>query len=478
MSSVKLYGNWRSGSTQRVQIALGIRGIDYEYVSVDLAGREQETPEFRAINPWGQVPVLVVDGQVFTQSVAIIEAIDELFDAPGPRLLPARPQERVRAREIALFVASMVQPFQLPGATRRRLVAAFGLEPGSDQADAACGAFVRDHLARSLAELERLVERSAGRFCVGDAPSIADCLVIPQMVSAANAGVDVNVHPTLSALYERCMRIPAFARSHPLAQPDAPGNGGESPRGSTADPVAPPVESRAALRSLIERTMEYKEPDAATTRYLVERVNRPIPGLMTVRDEAFARFGPVATKISALDVCLFLRWLARTLGAVRVVEIGVFTGSSSLALLDGMPDNGRLLGFDVSAEYTAVARAAWRAAEVEDRVELRLTDAATGLKALQGDAEWAGRVDLAYVDGLNTQYLENFEDLLPLLAPRGVIVFDNTLWKGRVANDAVHDAQTDHLRLLNDVLHADPRVRSTVLRIGDGLTLVTRATTP
>jgi maleylacetoacetate isomerase len=462
---VVLYGNWRSSSSQRVCAALHLKGIAFEYRPIDLSAREQEGEAFRAIHPGAQVPVLVVGDLIATQSTAILEALDDLFPESGPALLPDTPLARLRAREITQFVNSMMQPFQLPGVVRRRMIVDFDLGRHPLGAEGACRAFTRGHLAAALLELDRLVSRTAGRFCVGDRPTVADCAVYPQLNAAVQFGIDLNGYSTLSRVYEHCAALPAFRAAHPSAFPDAPADTTRSPAASVAVP------DRAPAVSVVEQTMEYKEPDAIASRYLSEVANRPIPGLSLVRDEAFRLFGPVATKISAMDVCYFLRWLAETMQARSVVEVGVFTGSSSLALLAGMPPEGRLLGFDVSEEYTAIARAAWASAGWAARVDLRLVDASVGLKALAKEDGRLGSVDLAYVDGLNTQYQENHEDLLPLMRRGGVIVYDNVLWKGRVAQPHVLDDQSVHLRGLNARLRDDPRVFSSVVRLGDGLAL-------
>lgn len=221
--------------------------------------------------------------------------------------------------------------------------------------------------------------------------------------------------------------------------------------------------------------MAYKESDPATSHYLSEVANNPVPEMDFVREEAFRLFGPVATKMSARDVCFFLRWLAGEMKARTVVEVGIFTGSSSLALLQGMPADGRLIAFDVAENYTAVAREAWRRQKWEQRVDLRLMDAGDGLKELAKDPRVAGSVDLAYIDGPNTQYKEHYELVLPLMRPGGVIVLDNVLWKGFVARpNPADDAQTIHLREVNAFLRTDPRVDSCVIALGDGLALATK----
>ncbi len=469
---VTLYGYYRSSSSHRVQIGLRLKEIPFRYVSISLDKREQETPAFRAVNPGGQIPVLVVGDQVFTHAFAMLELLDELFPGSGVKLLPADPLARARAREITQAVACLMQPFQLPWSIRKRMVEAFQLDKHPLGVEGACRAFTTSQLTAMMGELNRLVARSAGQFSVGDTPSIADCAVIPQLVASAPFGIDLNAYAALSKVYETCSRHPVFKAAHPTAMPDAPAASGHA---TSPVPAALPVSSHAAAPTVIETAMAYKESDAVTSRYLAEEANQPVPGMDFVREEAFRLFGPVATKMSARDVCFFIRWLAAEMKARTVIEVGVFTGSSSLALLQGMPADGRLIAFDVSAEYTAIAREAWRRQKWDHRVELHVADAAEKLPGLAGDPRVAGKVDLAYIDGPNTEYMKHYELILPLMRPGGVIVFDNVLWKGKVARpDPGDDAQTVHLRALNAFLKSDPRVDACVVDLGDGIALATR----
>jgi len=216
------YGNWRSSSSQRVRIGLGLKGIEVDYRPIDLSQAEQTSDAFRRIHPGAQVPVLLIDGLTLSQSVPILEFLDERFADRGVRLLPDTIERRFAAREIAAFVASFMQPFHRPGVTRRRMVDAFGLESHELGVDGACRRFIKWHLETALPELERLVSRQAGTFCIADAPSLADCVVFPQLIGAASFGVDVKPCRTLSRVYEECMRLPAFADSLPERQVDAP----------------------------------------------------------------------------------------------------------------------------------------------------------------------------------------------------------------------------------------------------------------
>ncbi|HUP03219.1 MAG TPA: class I SAM-dependent methyltransferase [Bryobacteraceae bacterium] len=166
----------------------------------------------------------------------------------------------------------------------------------------------------------------------------------------------------------------------------------------------------------------------------------------------------------------FLHVLARAMGARRTLEIGAFMGYSStwvaLALLPG----GQVLACDRSAEYAERARQTWREAGVEDRVHLRLAPALETLDALLREGQ-AGTFDLAFIDADKENYLAYYERAFALVRPRGMIVADNVLWSGRVANPDNHDRDTEALRAFNRALHNDPRVVVSIVPTGDGFSL-------
>jgi caffeoyl-CoA O-methyltransferase len=169
----------------------------------------------------------------------------------------------------------------------------------------------------------------------------------------------------------------------------------------------------------------------------------------------------------------FMQMLVRLMGARRAIEVGVFTGYSSLAVMLAMPEDARLLALDVSEEYTAVARRHWQAAGVSDRVELVIAQARDILDARLAAGE-AATYDFAFIDADKTSYLEYYERLLQLVRPGGLIVVDNTLWSGEVANPDNREADTRALREFNDALHSDARIDLALLPVGDGLTLARR----
>jgi predicted O-methyltransferase YrrM len=165
----------------------------------------------------------------------------------------------------------------------------------------------------------------------------------------------------------------------------------------------------------------------------------------------------------------FMQMLVRLTNTRRAIEIGVFTGYSSLAVALAMPDDGYLLACDVSEEYTAIARRHWRGAGVAHRIELVLAPARETLDTRLAAGE-AGSYDFAFIDADKTGYLAYYERLMRLVRPGGLIVVDNTLWSGDVANPANRDPDTVALREFNDRLLADPRIDLSLLPLGDGLT--------
>lgn len=187
-----------------------------------------------------------------------------------------------------------------------------------------------------------------------------------------------------------------------------------------------------------------------------------------LREETAAN--PSARMQIAPEQGQFMGLIARMIGARRCLEVGVFTGYSCLAVALALPDDGRIVACDVSEEWTAVARRYWQAAGVAHKVELRLAPAIETLDALIAAGE-AGAYDLAFIDADKTNYLAYYERVLMLLRPGGMVMTDNTLWSGRVADPEVGDADTVALRHYNEHLHRDERVDLSLVPIGDGLTL-------
>jgi caffeoyl-CoA O-methyltransferase len=165
-----------------------------------------------------------------------------------------------------------------------------------------------------------------------------------------------------------------------------------------------------------------------------------------------------------------MAFLVELLGVRRAIEVGVFTGYSSTRVALALPRDGRLVACDVSDEWTQIARRYWREAGVDDRVELRLGPAVETLAALVAEGH-AGSFDFAFVDADKENYLAYYEACLTLVRPGGVVLFDNVLWDGRVANPDDQSKSTLAIRALNDAIRADARVAMTLIPIGDGLTV-------
>jgi maleylpyruvate isomerase len=212
----RLYGYWRSTSSWRVRIGLGLKGLAWEYAAVNLLAGEQDAPAHVARSPLHQVPVLelVEPGRPpvrLVQSMAILEWLDETH--PEPPLLPPDALGRARVRALAEHVNSGVQPYQNAAALgwlRARL------PHGGEREWAA------HWIARGLAAVEEATRDGAGPFAHGDRPGLADCYLVPQLQAARRFGVDLAPFPTLARIEAACAALPAFQAAHPDRQPDAP----------------------------------------------------------------------------------------------------------------------------------------------------------------------------------------------------------------------------------------------------------------
>ncbi|HEX7916342.1 maleylacetoacetate isomerase [Rudaea sp.] len=213
---MKLYSYFRSSAAFRARIALNLKGLPYEYLPVHLVrdGGEQHAPAYRSVAPEGLVPVLV-DGDVTVhQSLAIIEYLDETH--PQPPLLPADATGRAAVRAIALDIACDIHPL-----CNTRVLKYLGTHCGLDKEGSED--WIRHWISTGFAALEtRLAhDPSRGAFCHGDAPTLADIMLVPQVFNARRFGVDMGRFPTLAAIDARCAELAAFADAAPAKQPDA-----------------------------------------------------------------------------------------------------------------------------------------------------------------------------------------------------------------------------------------------------------------
>lgn len=193
--------------------------------------------------------------------------------------------------------------------------------------------------------------------------------------------------------------------------------------------------------------------------------------LRRLREETASH--PAAEMQIAPEQGQFMALLARLIGARQTLEVGVFTGYSSLVVALALPADGRVIACDVSDEYTAVARRYWAEAGVADRIDLRIAPAEDTLNQLLADGR-AGTFDLAFIDADKERYDVYFERCLALVRPGGLILIDNVLWEGKVADPSVSTPEVRAIRALNEKLLRDERVDVSLLPVADGLTLARR----
>jgi caffeoyl-CoA O-methyltransferase len=208
--------------------------------------------------------------------------------------------------------------------------------------------------------------------------------------------------------------------------------------------------------------------DDAVTRYAAEH-SVPADALQQrlIAETAERTGGAARMQISPLQGA-FMAMVVSLMGARHAVEVGTFTGYSALAVARALPDDGRLLCLDVSEEWTAIGRRYWQAAGVDSKIELRLGPALASLLALPLEEQF----DVAFIDADKDGYLAYLNELVPRVRQGGLIMVDNTLWSGAVANPAVTDSTTSTIRAFNDAAANDSRLECVVLPLGDGLTFL------
>jgi maleylacetoacetate isomerase len=215
---MKLYGFWRSLATYRVKVALALKGVKVDEVSIDILKGAQHDKDYVAVNPQAVVPALVVDdgGPPLFQSLAILEYLEETH--PRPPLLPADPRGRARVRGLALISAADGHPLVVPR------IRAY-LEKEMHQDEAARNKWLAHWSLKALEAIEGHLqnERETGRYCHGDSVTLADICLAGQVIGASGYfKCDLSGVPNVVRVYEECMKIDAFSRAHPLKQPGAP----------------------------------------------------------------------------------------------------------------------------------------------------------------------------------------------------------------------------------------------------------------
>jgi maleylacetoacetate isomerase/maleylpyruvate isomerase len=216
--TMKLYGFWRSLATYRVRVALALKGLVAEELSINLLQGKQHDDDYKAINPQSVVPALVIDdGPPLFQSLAIVEYLEET--CPEPPLLPKDPRGRARVRGLSMIVACDGHPLIVPRIRNY-------LEREMRQDEAARNRWLQHWTLRALEALETHLakERETGRFCHGEAPTMADICLASQVFAAGYFDTKTGGVPTVERIFDECMKIGAFDRSQPRKQPDAPKN--------------------------------------------------------------------------------------------------------------------------------------------------------------------------------------------------------------------------------------------------------------
>ena len=211
---IRLYSYWRSSCSHRVRIALGYKGLDYEYVAVDITSPEELGGAYRERSPSGYVPCLVYDGLPYVESVAILELLEERH--PSPALLPSDLHGRARVRALVEMINSGIQPLQ------NRSVIQY-VSPDIEEQ----GRWLKHFVGKGLAALEAALALNAregvtGRYAFGSMPTLADACLVPQVVVAARIGIDLAPFERVRGAYDAAMELPAFVAAAPENQPDRP----------------------------------------------------------------------------------------------------------------------------------------------------------------------------------------------------------------------------------------------------------------
>ena len=211
---MKLYTFFRSSASFRVRIALNYKGIAYDAVGVNLPKGEQAEPGFRAVNPQGLVPALEDNGKILSQSLAIIEYLDEVH--PGPKLLPADPLERAYVRAFSQLVACEIHPLNNLR-TLKYIKRTYKLD------DEGVNGWYRHWIAEGFALMEAFLldEAKHGRHVLRDQVTMADCCLVPQVFNAQRYNCDLAAYPTVMRIFDECMKFDSFIEAQPAKQPDA-----------------------------------------------------------------------------------------------------------------------------------------------------------------------------------------------------------------------------------------------------------------
>jgi len=206
-----LHSAWRATAPYRVRIGLALKGVAYDYAAVNLLAGQQREPAYRAVNPQGLTPALDIGGRVLTQSLAILEWLEETY--PDPPILPEGPLDRATVRSIAGVIACDIHP--LNNTRVGRALSKMGID------QAGILDWTHGWIVDGFTALEPIVAKHGKGFAFGDQPTIADCCLVPQVYSARRFEVDLTPFPAIRAAADHAAQHPAFAAAHPDKQPDA-----------------------------------------------------------------------------------------------------------------------------------------------------------------------------------------------------------------------------------------------------------------
>ena len=213
---MKLYSFWRSLAAYRVRIALKLKGQEFDTITTDLLSGDQFSQEFMALNPQSMVPALVLDSDnILTQSMAILEYLEELF--PSPSLLPEEPIERAKVRSLCMIAVADIHPLVVPR-VRSYIMKEFGL-PKKD-----LEAWISNWTKIGLNAIEVQLSKygDGGRYSFGDTVTLADLCIVPQVGAAKMFNIPLEKYPTATKVFNSCMELPEFFESRPQVQPDFP----------------------------------------------------------------------------------------------------------------------------------------------------------------------------------------------------------------------------------------------------------------
>ena len=203
-------------------------------------------------------------------------------------------------------------------------------------------------------------------------------------------------------------------------------------------------------------------------RYLIDHGTPPDAILEELTEETVARLGGMSIMQVAPEQGAFMTLFTRLIGAKRVIEVGTFTGYSALCIARGLPADGQLICCDVSEEWTSIGQTFWEKAGVADRIDLRIGPALETLRSLPEERSF----DMAFIDADKPSYADYYEELLKRIRPGGVILVDNVLWSGSVADPSNQEDSTNTIRAFNELVAGDDRVETVMIPLSDGLTFI------